>query len=132
MAMFETDCGAASTPSPVIGFAADGFPVFGSCINDGGSVRAARSSYVLRNDGGPRQHVSGYQTPARGAGSIASSNYDGQFLGDYEYSPVAGDLDECNGMAIEGQYGYYITDSYPWVLGCFKGIPDGTFYKLRP
>ena len=68
--------------------------------------------------------------PSRG--SIASSNYDGQFLGDYEYSPVAGDLDECNGMAIEGQYGYYITDSYPWVLGCFKGIPDGTFYKLRP
>ena len=40
----ETD---PSEPSPVIGFAADGFPIFGSYISDGGTIRAAESSYRL-------------------------------------------------------------------------------------
>ena len=30
---------------------------------------------------------------------------------------------------LNGQYGYYITDTYPWVLGCFKGTPDSSFNK---
>ena len=67
-----------------------------------------------------------------GRGSIASGNYDGQFRGDYEYTPGAGDLDECNGMEINGAYGYYVTSSYPWVIGCFTGTPDGTFYRSLP
>ena len=132
MAMFETDCESASTASPVIGFAADGFPIHGSCIADGGIVRKAQSSFVFKDEGGPRQTVSGYQTPSRGSGTIASSDYDGQFRGDYEYSEGAGDLDICNGMTVDGQYGYYVTDAYPWVIGCFSGTPDGTFYRLRP
>lgn len=66
-------------------FAGDGFPIFGSCINDGGSIRPARSSYVLKDDGGLRQDVADYTTPVGGRGSAASSNYDGQFRGDYEY-----------------------------------------------
>ena len=65
MAMFETDCGSAGGPSPVIGFAADGFPIHGSCIEDDGTVRAAQSSYVLKGDGGPRQAVAGHDTPSR-------------------------------------------------------------------
>ena len=76
--------------------------------------------------------MAGYQTPSRGEGAIASSDYDGQFRGDYEFLSGAGDLDECNGMVVDGQYGYYVTNSYPWVIGCFSGTPDGTFYQLRP
>ncbi len=30
-------------------------------------------------------------------------------------------------MTIDGQYGYYVTDTYPWVIGCFKGTPDASF-----
>ena len=132
MAMFSGDCASATTASPVIGFAGDGFPIFGSCIDDGGTVRRAVSSYVLKDDGGPRQDVAGYTTPQGGRGSVASSNYDGQFRGDYEYSEGAGDLDECNGMSVDGQYGYVVTNTYPWVLGCFKGTPDDSFYRLGP
>jgi len=33
-----------TSPSPVIGFAADGFPVFGSFILDGGTIRRATTS----------------------------------------------------------------------------------------
>ena len=127
MAMFETDCGLTVSASPVLGFAADGFPVFGSCINENGAIRNVKSSYQLKDDGGPRQAVTGYTTPSAGTGNIASSNYDGQFRGDYEYVAGSGDLDECNGMTVDGQYGYYISDSFPWVLNCFSGTPDPSF-----
>ena len=129
MAMFETDCNVATEASPVIGFAADGFPVYGSCIRDpnNNQVRAATSSFVLKNNGGTRQTVSGFATPQGGVGVVASNNYDGQFIGDWEYQEGAGDLDECNGMTVNGQYGYYVTNSYPWVMKCFKGTPDASF-----
>jgi hypothetical protein len=131
-AMFISDCASATAASPVIGFAGDGFPIFGSCIDDGGSLRRATSSYVLKNSGGARQDVSGYTTPVGGRGAVASSNYDGQFRGDYEYAAGSGDLDECNGMIIDGDYGYVVTNTYPWVIGCFKGTPDDSFYRLGP
>ena len=132
MAMFESDCETSGTVSPVIGFAADGFPIYGSCFDDDGTVREARSSYVLKDGGGPRQSVDGYNTPTAGHGAVASSNYDGQFRGDYEYSADSGDLDECNGMVVDVQYGYYVTGEFPWVLGCFSCVPDPSFYRLRP
>ena len=125
MAMFQSDCTTVSSASPLIGFAADGFPVYGSCINDNGSIRSAQSSYQLK--AGARQAVSGYTTPSAGTGSIVSANYDGQFRGDYEYVAGLGDLDECNGMTVDGQYGYYITNAYPWVLTCYSGTPDTSF-----
>ena len=129
MAIFDGDCNNQSTASPVIGFAADGFPVFGSCILDQqtGLVREVLSSYKLKDGGGSRKNVNGYQTPIAGNGNIASSNYDGQFRGDYEFVENSGDLDQCNGMAVDGQYGYYVTNSFPWVLNCFSGTPDDSF-----
>ena len=57
---------------------------------------------------------------------------DGTFVDDYEYVAGAGDLDECNGMTVDGAYGYYVTDAYPWVLGCFRGTPDESFTKEAP
>jgi len=121
-AMFEDDC---STVSAVIGFAFDGFPIMGSCItDDDGSIRSVVSSYELIDDGGERVAVSGYETPVAGTGVVASSNYDGQFIGDWEYVSGSGDLDECNGMTVDGQYAYYVSDSYPWVMGCYSGTPD--------
>ena len=126
MAMFEADC-TTGVASPVIGFAADGFPIYGTCFDDNGTVRKAVPSYQLKMGGGAREDVSGYTTPVGGRGSVVSSNYDGQFRGDYEYVAGSGDLDECNGMAVNGQYGYFITDAYPWVLGCYSGTPDESF-----
>jgi hypothetical protein len=131
VAMFDQDCDISGNPSPVIGFAADGFPVYGSCFTDPvtNSVRKAQTSFELKNNGGPRQNVNGYATPVSGQGTVASANYDGQFIGDYNYVEGAGDLDECNGMTVDGQYGYYITNSYPWIMSCFKGEVQGSFKK---
>ena len=48
---------------------------------------------------------------------------------DYEFIESLGDLDECNGMTVDDVYGYYITDNYPYVVGCFSGSPDSSFNK---
>jgi len=127
MALFEQDCDILTQASPVIGFAADGFPIYGSCFSENGDTKKAQSSYQLKQ--GARVAVSGYQTPSAGVGLIKSDSYDGQFRGDYEYIEGLGDLDECNGKVVDNQYGYYITDVYPWVMACFKGTANNTLLK---
>ena len=127
LAMYDLNCAVKGETSPVIGFAADGFPIYGPCFNDNGNVRKAQASYVLKS--GKRQAVSGYTTPVAGVGVVASDSYDGQFTGDWKYQAGSGDLDECNGMTVNGQYGYYLVDQHPWVLKCYKGVPDGSFSK---
>ena len=113
--MFDEDH---DVESPVIGFAADGFPIFGSYFNDNGIILKVTSSYQLKP--GQRTAVNGINP---------GGSYDGTFVDDYEYVSGLGDLDECNGMSINGIYGYYVTEAYPWVLGCFKGTPDTSFNK---
>ncbi len=103
--------------SPVIGFAADGFPIYGSFFNDAGTVRKATSSYQLKMGERPSS-----------AGNPGGT-YDGTYRDDYEYVAGTGDLDECNGMEVSGVYGYYITETYPYILGCYTGTPDTSFNK---
>ena len=103
-AMYDDNPG--SEGSPVIGFAADGFPVYGNYFYDtaNGQVRKALSGYTLKEG-------------SRGTRSDTNpgGDYDGTYNDDWEFTN-AGDLDECNGMFVDGQYGYYVTDAYPWVI----------------
>lgn len=114
LALFDQDPVSAS---PLIGFAADGFPIYGSFIDDGGEIRAVQSSYRLRSGNRPAG-------PGQPGGA-----YDGRYVDDYEFVEDSGDLDQCNGMMRDGVYGYYVVDSYPWVLACFQGNPDASFLK---
>ena len=107
------------TESPVIGFAADGFPIFGPYINDNGTVRMVISGYSLKE---------GERVSIDGEGAFPGGSYDGTYRDDYAFTGE-GDLDECNGMEKDGVYGYYVTNSYPWVLFCFMGTPDSSFQK---
>jgi len=121
-----------SSPSPVVGFAADGFPIFGPLFTDtdSGQVRRATSSYGLKSGVRASQSFGGSTyDPSGSGGAFQGEEYNGRFTDDYEYNAGSGDLDECNGMTVGGQYGYYITDSFPWVLKCFKGAPDESFRK---
>lgn len=105
--------------SPVIGFAADGFPIYGSYFFDEtlGRVRKAKSGYTLKQGKRPgRDQLN------------PGGRFDGTYLQDWQFTN-AGDLDACNGMVVDGQYGYYVTDQYPWILNCFKGTPDPSFTK---
>jgi len=106
-----------TTPSGVIGFAADGYPIYGPYFDANGVVQQATSSYILKSGNRPS-----------GAGDPGGA-YDGTFRDDYEYVAGQGDLDECNGMTVNGQYGYYVTDGFPYIIGCFTGTPDPSFNK---
>ncbi|MBO6892495.1 MAG: YHYH protein [Roseibium sp.] len=116
-AMFDDNPG--PDGSPVIGFASDGFPVFGSYFKDeSGTVRKAVPGYTLKKGDRP----SGDGNPG--------GTYDGLYRSDYEFTN-AGDLDACNGMTVRGVNGYYVTDSYPWIVACLRGTPDPSFNKPR-
>ena len=111
-----------ATESPVIGFAADGYPIYGSYILEDEIVRKVTSSYILKS--GNRK-----KKGDESSGDFPAGSYNGEFIDDYKYVEGQGDLDQCNGMTHNGVYGYYVTDSYPWVLNCFKGTPDSSFNK---
>lgn len=121
-ALFDNDNGG-ENGSPVIGFASDGFPIFGSYFKDeNGEIRKAASGYTLK--AGTRDETA----PANLAVPNPGGAHDGMYNSDYEFTD-AGDLDECNGMTVNGQYGYYITDDYPFVMKCMMGVPDLSFDK---
>lgn len=104
--------------SPVIGFAADGFPIYGTHFIEPttGEMLEATSGYTLKSGSRP----AGSSSPG--------GTYDGTYIQDYEFTD-AGTLDECNGMTVDGQYGYYVTSSYPYVMACYTGSPDPSFFK---
>ncbi len=121
-ALFNADL----PPAIVVGFAADGFPIYGGKILVGDAAVTVTSSWRLKS--GARVATG---TEIRGQ-RAPGGNYDGTYLDDYEYREGAGMLDRCNGMVYQGTYGYFITNSYPWVLGCFSGTPNTSFNKPRP
>lgn len=120
VAMYDTT---GSTESGVIGYAADGFPIRGPYITENGTIRAIESGYVLKD---------GNRTSQQGEGAFPNGTWDGTFRDDFEWQEGVGDLDECNGKNVNGTYTYFVTFSYPWVMGCFKGTPDDSFRKGPP
>lgn len=108
----------AENGSPVVGFASDGYPIYGSTFVDAeGTLRKAISGYILKSG-----------TRPDGEGNPGGT-FTGRYIQDSEFTD-AGDLDACNGMTVDGQYGYYVTESYPWVLNCLTGSPDLSFQKV--
>ena len=102
--------------SPIIGFALDGYPIYGPFGRDAdGNVRRMRSSYRLRAISKRTTLPDGtILTPAQEGPAVGADFPLGFFAEDYEYAPGSGDLDEFNGrFAItpeypEGIYAYYL------------------------
>ncbi|WP_440877575.1 YHYH protein [Thalassotalea sp. PLHSN55] len=111
--------GGDSTKMTLIGWAADGFPIYARY----GYSTATDASSALKNITGSYQLIA----------EVSSSRPDvsvyplGTFAQDWQYVEGAGDLDECNGRFgvtpefPEGIYHYYATDSYPYFQRCVKG-----------
>ncbi|MEZ0276832.1 MAG: YHYH protein, partial [Roseimicrobium sp.] len=111
----------------LIGWAADGFPIYTDFGHTNASdtsspLKKMRSSYQLKKstrDGGP------------------GGKPDGRFTSDFEYVPDSGDLDECNGRTgvtpefPQGTYYYCITENFPWISRLWHGTPDPSFIKQR-
>ena len=121
-----------SSFSPLIGYAADGFPIYykyaySSASDDSSGIIAFDSGWQLK---------SGNRT---GDGiSAPDGTYDGYYIEDYEFNSSASDLDECNGRYgvtpdfPSGTYYYILTDSWPWVPRCFKGTHVDESFLVGP
>ena len=106
-----------SVHSPIIGFAFDGYPIYGAYGTADGGIALMRSSYEL-NDG------------ADGSNGIQ----------DYQYTKDSGHLDACNGILSatpefpDGIYHYHSTmpvevdgalttnHAFPYFINCYAGI----------
>lgn len=88
-----------SASETFVGYAADGFEIhyIGS---------SAKSSWQLK---------SGTRPTAPGG------RYDGSYNQDFEFVAGSGNLDECNGAIIGGEYKYFATDAYPFFPRCLFG-----------
>ena len=108
--------------SPLVGWAADGFPIYAlrgylDPQDPASGMKTMRSSYELKPGDRP--------SPPKGPGG----RHDGAFVQDYVFVPGSGDLDECNGRFCvtpefpEGTYAYFLTAEWPVIPRGFRGTP---------
>lgn len=108
-----------SSTMTLIGWAADGFPIYARY----GYSEASDATSALKAVTGSYQLVT-TTDDSRPSTDIYSL---GTFAQDWEYVENSGDLDECNGRVgvtpefPNGIYHYYATDSYPYFQRCVKG-----------
>jgi hypothetical protein len=124
-----------TTHSPLLGFAYDGFPIYGAYgyknADGTGGITRIKSSYNLRNITTRTTYANGSTVTA---GPNVSSTYPlGLFREDYEYIPTSAStpeyLDEHNGRFCvtpeypNGTYAYFCTvdanwnSAYPYAVG---------------
>lgn len=128
--------------SPLLGFAFDGFPIYGSygyANQDGsGGIVRETSSYQLRNITQRHTLPNGTSLPSNQWGPDVSAQYPlGDYAEDYVYVPGSGTLDQYDGRNVVtpeypgGTYAYFmpldasLKNVYPYVLGPqYYGVVD--------
>jgi hypothetical protein len=132
-----------SKHSPIIGYAFDGFPIYGAygfAGTDGtGNISRMRSGYRLRSIT-DRSTIGSTTLPAADRGPAISTQYPvGYYVEDFEYVEGLGDLDAHNGRVCvtpeypSGTYAYFVTVDesgtalYPYTLGptYYGTVPAG-------
>ena len=122
---------ASSTTMTLIGYAADGFPVYykyaySLANNSSSNVSIMTSSYQLKSGNRPGD-----------GDSAPCDSYNGIYSNDYEYVYGLGTLDEANGRNgvtpeyPSGTYYYLITDEFPSIPRYLRGTPSEDF-KIGP
>ncbi|MEM8861084.1 MAG: YHYH protein [Chloroflexota bacterium] len=98
-----------------VAFAADGHLIFYS------KSGAYSPSYRLGTGDRPGTNCTYTVGGPNGVTITFGSLKDGSVRSDWEYDASYGDLDECNGITINGQYIYLITEDYPYISRCLMG-----------
>jgi len=140
--------------SPLLGFAFDGYPVYGpygysTATSATSGVRRMVSSYALRTDNtttrttlpawaATYQGISATLTSSEYGPSVSTTYPLGRYVEDYNYTAGSGDLDQYNGRTCVtpdfpgGTYAYFVTidasgnPAFPYYLGPqFNGTASG-------
>lgn len=108
-----------SSGSSLIGYAGDGYEIHyvGETVESGWALKT-----------GTR--------PSSQTGTGPGGTYDGTYNEDYSYvggTDASGQprLDECNGGRLDGQYVYFVTETYPFVSRCLTGVVSDDFNKAN-
>ncbi len=119
-----------SQHSPIIGYALDGFPIYGPwAYGENGKLRRMRSGYRLRQIKRRTVLPDGTAlTPAQFGPGVSEDFPLGSFVEDYEFVAGVGDLDQFNGRFAKtpeypaGTYAYFLTTdavgrlAFPYLL----------------
>ncbi|APZ46832.1 hypothetical protein BW723_11300 [Polaribacter reichenbachii] len=97
-----------------VGFAQDGFAMYYS------KSGKYKPSYKLL-DGKREGEDCVYENPKQKIDISVGGHHDGTYGSDFEYVAGSGDLDECNGITINGEYIYLVTNEFPYVSRCLMG-----------
>ena len=127
-------------PSPILGWALDGFPIFGSY----GCVDAACSEVVEFLSGWDNTSIDLETLGCTDSSACATDQTCGLLMNDGGVTTACADknyawdtnaytakegaryLDECNGrVQPDGTYGYHVTSTFPYTLGCYRGTVSG-------
>jgi hypothetical protein len=136
------DDGDSARHSPIIGYAFDGYPIYGAYgyrnADGSGGVTRMRSGYRVRAIGERTTLPDGTGLAQAQWGPAVGAQYPlGYYTEDFEYVAGLGDLDEHNGRVCvtpeypNGTYAYFVTldesgvPAYPYTLG-------PTYYGLLP
>jgi hypothetical protein len=112
----------------LVGWAADGYPIYGPYAYDKADDAASP----------PRQMKTSYRlkkADRAGGDDGPGGKPDGSYTRDWEYVAGRGDLDENNGRTgvtpefPNGTYYYVITGEFPFIPRQFHGTPDPSFTK---
>jgi hypothetical protein len=130
--------------SPIIGYAFDGFPVYGAYgyenINGTGNIVRMETGYRLRSITDRTTLADGTVLNSGEYGPAINTTYPlGKYIEDYEYVQALGHLDEYNGRVCvtpeypSGTYAYFVTVDedlvpvYPYTIGkyYYGTVPTG-------
>ena len=131
-----------SRHAPLIGFAFDGYPIYGAygyaSATVPGALKSLRSSYRLRNIRARTTLPNGTVLTASQYGpAISATRPLGYYIEDFEYVAGRGDLDEHNGRLCAtpeypgGTYAYFITINRLYE-GAYPYTPGPSYYGVVP
>jgi YHYH protein/Secretion system C-terminal sorting domain len=122
---------ASSVHSPIIGYAFDGYPIYGpygyTNVNGTGAIKRMTASWGLRNIT-TRTTLPDGSTAASSGPALAAQSL-GKYFEDYTYTSGSGDLDQYNGRTCvtpeypSGTYCYFLTldaslaPTFPYIIG---------------
>jgi hypothetical protein len=126
--------------SPFIGFAFDGYPIYGAYgyanANGTGAIKSMKPSFRLRNITARTTLPDGSTAPSAGP-AISTAKPLGYYIEDFEYVAGRGDLDSHNGRFCitpeypQGTYAYFVTINSQYA-GAYPYTPGPTYYGVIP
>ena len=130
----------AGGPSPILGFALDGFPIYGprGCLDAACTdIAVFQSSWETTNYeagsvgcrlGSACARLMSMFARTRLSTVLSQRPVSSKTTRDnHEYRAQDGEnwLDECNGrIGPDGTYRYHATNTFPYILGCYRGVID--------